>query len=229
MPRVPLLLGGFAPFLAVSIFHLAVKLAGLVELDRATKGLTMPALVLGVVIVLAVGRLRVRTPVLALLIAALALSWLGDMMLPFFLVGLTLFLAAHVAYIVLFQVAFRRRPSWWTIGLVPWFAGLLLALWPYLGATWPAVALYGLALAAMAAWSTRGNVLTTMGGALFVASDSLLAFRIFTPLFQTPPEDTLIMGLYLAAQFAIALGVLRTAVPRAPRPRGAAVGAAAAT
>ena len=53
--------------------------------------------------------------------------------------------------------------------------------------------------------------------AVFVASDSLLAFRLFTPLFQTPPEDTLIMGLYLAAQLCIALGVLRTAVPRAPR------------
>jgi uncharacterized membrane protein YhhN len=228
MPRVPLLLGGFAPFLAVSIFHLAVKLAGLVELDRATKGLTMPALLLGVVIVLTVGRLRLRTPVLALLISALVLSWLGDVMLPFFLVGLTCFLAAHVAYVVMFQVGFRRRPSWWAIGLVPWFAGLLLALWPYLHETWPAVALYGLALAGMAAWSTRGNAFTTIGGALFVASDSLLAFRIFTPLFQTPPEDTLIMGLYLAAQLVIVLGVLRTAVPRVPRAGRAAVDAPAA-
>jgi uncharacterized membrane protein YhhN len=218
MPRVPLLLGGFAPFLAVSVFHLAVKLAGLVELDRATKGLTIPALLLGVVIVLAVGRLRLRTPVLALLVAALTLSWLGDVMLPFFLVGLGFFLAAHMAYIVMFHVAFRRRPSWWSIGLVPWFGGLLLALWPYLDETWPAVALYGAALAYMAASATRGNSFTTIGGALFVASDSLLAFRLFTPLFQTPPEDALIMALYLVAQLLIVLGVLRTAVPRAPRP-----------
>jgi len=225
MPRVPLLLGGFAPFLAVSVFHLAVKLAGLVELDRATKGLTMPALLLGVVIVLAAGRLRLRTPVLALLVVAITASWLGDVMLPFFLVGLSFFLTAHVAYIVMFHVGFRRRPSWWAIGLAPWFGGLLLALWPYLGELWPAVALYGAALAVMAAFATRGNTLTTIGGALFVASDSLLAFRIFTPLFQSPPEDALIMGLYLAAQLCIALGVVRTAVPRprrAPRPSAAA-------
>jgi uncharacterized membrane protein YhhN len=217
MPRVPLLLGGFAPFLAVSIFHLSVKLAGLVELDRATKGLTMPALLLGVVIVLAVGRLRMQTPALAVLVAALTLSWLGDVMLPFFLVGLIFFLAAHLAYIAVFHLTFRRRPSWWSIGLIPWFAGLLLALWPYLGEDWPAVALYGAALALMAASATRGNAFTTIGGALFVASDSLLAFRIFTPLFQTPPEDTLIMALYLAAQLFLVLGVLRTAVPRAAR------------
>lgn len=222
MPRVPLLLGGFAPFLAVSIFHLSVKVAGLVELDRATKGLTMPALLLGIVIVLLVGRLRLKTPVLALLVAALTLSWLGDITLPFFLVGLGFFLAAHIAYIVVFHVAFRRRPSWWAIGLAPWFAGLLLALWPYLDETWPAVAVYGAALALMAAFATRGNALTTIGGALFVASDSLLAFRIFTPLFQTAPEDALIMGLYLAAQLFIVLGLVRTAVPRAPRPGRAA-------
>jgi uncharacterized membrane protein YhhN len=156
--------------------------------------------------------------VLALLVAALTLSWLGDVMLPFFLVGLGFFLAAHIAYIVMFHVAFRRRPSWWAVGLVPWFGGLLLALWPYLDETWPAVALYGAALAYMAASATRGNSFTTIGGALFVASDSLLAFRLFTPLFQTPPEDTLIMALYLVAQLFIVLGVLRTAVPRAPRP-----------
>jgi uncharacterized membrane protein YhhN len=103
---------------------------------------------------------------------------------------------------------------------------LLLALWPYLDETWPAVALYGAALALMAASATRGNVFTTIGGALFVASDSLLAFRIFTPLFQTPPEDTLIMGLYLAAQLLIVIGVLRTAVPRIPRSPRASVAAA---
>ena len=217
MPRVPLLLGAFAPFLAVSGFHLAVKLAGLVGLDRATKGLTVPALVMGVVLVLWLGRLAIRPAVLALLVTALALSWLGDMTLAFFELGLAFFLAAHLAYIAMFHVAFRRRPSWWSIGLIPWFAGLLLALWPYLGDQLAIVAVYGAVLAYMAASATRGNSLTTIGGALFVASDSLLAFRLFTPLFQTPPEDTLIMALYLAAQLCIVLGVLRTAVPRAPR------------
>ena len=222
MPRVPLLLAGFAPFLAVSIFHLAVKLAGLVDVDRATKGLTIPALLLGLVIVLVVGRLRLRTPVLAMLVVALTLSWLGDMTLAFLELGLVFFLTAHLAYIAVFQLAFRRRPSWWAVGLAPWYAGLVLALWPYLGAYTAPVLVYGAALALMAAWATRGNAFTMIGGALFVASDSLLAFRLFTPLFQTPPEDVLIMGLYLGAQFCIVLGVLRTAVRRAPRASKAA-------
>jgi hypothetical protein len=61
-------------------------------------------------------------------------------------------------------------------------------------------------------------VLTTVGGALFVASDSVLACRIFTPLFASPLEDVVIMALYLAAQLCLVLGVLRTAVPRAALP-----------
>ncbi|TXK17463.1 lysoplasmalogenase [Homoserinibacter sp. GY 40078] len=215
----------FLPFVAVSVFHLTVKLMGIVELDRWTKGLTMPALLLGVVLWLIVTRRRISGPVLALLVAALALSWLGDVMLPFFVLGLSFFLAAHVAYIVLFHLAFLRRPSWWTVGLIPWFAGLLLALWPYLGELAPIVGIYGAVLGYMATSASRGNALTTIGGALFVASDSLLAFRLFTPLFQTPPEDVIIMGLYLGAQFCIALGVMRTSVPRVPR--RAAVGAPA--
>lgn len=216
MPRVPLLLGGFAPFIAVSILHLVAKLAGLVDLDRATKGITIPALMLGVVIVLLVGRLRMRTSVLALLLGALTLSWLGDVTLEFFVVGLGFFLVAHLIYIALFHTGFRRRTSWWSLGLIAWFAGLLLALWPYLGELRPVVMLYGVVLGYMAATSSRGNVATVIGGALFVASDSLLAFRLFTPLFQSPLEDTFIMALYLAAQFALVLGFLRTAVPRTP-------------
>lgn len=218
MPRGPLLLGAFAPFFAVSVIHLTVKLAGLVDLDRATKGLTIPALVLGVVIVVAAGKLRIHTPALALLLAALTLSWLGDVTLEFFLVGLGFFLAAHLAYIVLFHLTFRRRISWWTLGLVPWFAGLMLALWPYLGELWVAVVIYGGVLSYMAAAASRGNILTMIGGALFVASDSFLAFRMFTPLFPSPAEDAFIMALYLAAQLCLVLGVLRTAVPRAADP-----------
>lgn len=210
--------GAFAPFIVVSVLHLAVKLAGLVEWDRWTKGLTMPALLLGVVIVLLAGRLRLPGVTFGLLTGALVLSWIGDLTLSFFEVGLSFFLAAHLLYIALFLLAFRRRISWWALGIIPWFAGLLLALAPFLGESMAIVAVYGAVLGVMAAASTRGNAFTMLGGTLFVASDSLLAFRIFTPLFQTPPEDVLIMGLYLAAQFCIALGVLRLAVPTAPRP-----------
>lgn len=213
-----MLLGAFAPFVAVSLVHLSVKLAGLVEVDRATKGLLIPALALGALIVLLAGRVRMPRLVTALLFAALGLSWLGDVTLgDSFLAGLSFFLAAHLAYIVLFHRAFPRRMSWWAIGLVPWFAGLVVALLPYLGEVVVPVALYGAVLCYMAAAATRGNAFTMIGGALFVASDSLLAFRLFTPLFQTPPEDALIMSMYLGAQLCIVAGALRTARPRATR------------
>lgn len=227
MRRAPLLLGALTPFLAVSAFHLAVKAAGLVELDRATKGLTIPALLLGAALVLLLGRLRMTVPVVCLLGAALVLSWLGDVTLGLsFELGLGFFLLAHLAYIALFHLAFRRRISWWAVGLVPWFAGLVLALAPALGGLLPLVAFYGAVLGYMAAAATRGNSFTMIGGALFVGSDSILAFRLFTPLFQTPLEDVFIMGLYLAAQLCIVVGVLRTAVPRTASPRSGETAAA---
>lgn len=213
-PRPKLYLIAFAPYVALCVLHLGAKLAGLVELDRATKGLLLPALGLGVIAVLVFGRLRMTLPVTAALLAGITLSWIGDITLTNFTTGLSFFLLAHLAYILVFHLAFRRRSSWWSVGVIPWYAALLLALWPYLGDARLSVALYGAALGYMAVAATRGNAFTTFGGALFVASDSLLAFRMFTPLFQTPPEDALIMALYLAAQLCIAIGVLRTAVPR---------------
>lgn len=214
MRRAPLLLGAFAPFLAVSVLHLTVKALGIVELDRATKGWTVPMLVVGAAVVLLVGRMRMRPSVVVLLVGGLVLSWLGDIMLSDFTTGLSFFLAAHVCFIVLFAVAFRRPPSWWAIGIVPWYLGLLLALQPFLDDLLGLVAVYGAALGLMAAMSTRGNALTMIGGTLFVASDSLLAFRIFTPLFQSTAEDVVLMALYLGAQLCITVGTLRTAVPR---------------
>lgn len=212
--RPKLYLLAFAPYVALCLLHLGAKLAGLVELDRATKGLLLPALGVGVIAVLVLGRLRMTVPVTVALLAGIALSWLGDITLTEFTIGLSFFLLAHIAYIVVFHLAFHRRSSWWSVGVVPWYAALLLALWPYLGDARLSVALYGAALGYMAVAATRGNAFTTFGGALFVASDSLLAFRMFTPLFQTAPEDALIMALYLAAQLCIAIGVLRTAAPR---------------
>ena len=214
MRRAPLWLGAFAPFLAVSLFHLTVKALGFVELDRATKGITVPLLVLAVVVVLWAGKLRMRPMVAALLIGGLVLSWLGDITLANLLVGLSFFLAAHLCYIAAFVLAFRRPPSWWTVGVVAWYAALLLTLWPYLGSFTFAVALYGAVLGVMVVMSTRGNALTMIGGTLFVASDSLLAFRMFTPLFQSTAEDVVLMAFYLGAQLFLTAGLLRTATPR---------------
>ncbi len=48
-----------------------------------------------------------------------------------------------------------------------------------------------------------------VGGIFFVMSDSLLAFRQFTPWFQSRPWGAVVMASYLAAQALLVDGVLR--------------------
>jgi uncharacterized membrane protein YhhN len=145
-----------------------------------------------------------------------------------FELGLACFLVAHLFYIALFWTCFHRRPSWWGLLALPWFAALLWLLAPSLGELLPIVALYGAVLGAMAVSATRGNLYTVLGGVFFVVSDSMLAFRLFTPLFQSPPEDAVIMTAYLLAQAFIVLGVLHAgaeATRRIPKPADARAGA----
>jgi len=149
------------------------------------------------------------------LLAGLWLSLAGDVALLWpkegFLPGLVSFLLAHLAYLV----AFTRRVrfgAWW-----PAFAayalvagGILSLLWPGVpaGLRLPVLA-YVACLAAMAAqaavlWrrgTARGGVLA-LGGAMFVASDALLATNRFAgPL---PLSSLWILMTYWTAQWCIA-------------------------
>jgi uncharacterized membrane protein YhhN len=60
----------------------------------------------------------------------------------------------------------------------------------------------------MAATATRGGALTTIGGILFVVSDSLLSFRLFTPWLHDDVTELLVMLTYLVALVLIVLGVM---------------------
>ena len=79
---------------------------------------------------------------------------------------------------------------------------------PRLAALYPAVLAYATVLAAMAASARRGGRRMGLGGILFVVSDSLLAFRRFTPWFQSRPWGAVVMASYLAAQALLVDGVL---------------------
>ncbi|MBI5160250.1 MAG: lysoplasmalogenase [Micrococcales bacterium] len=205
---------GFAPFATVALVHLVAKAAGAVDLDHATKPLLMPALAIPVVLAAR------RGPVLPLVAALLAVlfSWLGDLTIGELVVGLAFFLVAHLAYSTLFLTAFRRRVSWWALAYLGWWIALVAALWPYLGGLRIPVIVYGLVLGATAALATRGNVGTTLGGLAFVASDTLLGLRLFTPWLQGRAADVVIMALYLAAQTLIVLGLLRRTRAAGPVP-----------
>ena len=204
-------LAGFVPYLAISAVQLVTKFSNDTSLDRVTKALEMPTLAFGAGVALLLAHRRPRRLISVLLFAGLALSWLGDISLDHLTIGLGLFFAAHAAYITMFELAFRgRRRSRWGLLALPWFICLLVLLAPHLAGMLPLVALYGAILGAMAVSASRGNSVTTVGGLLFVASDSFLAFRLFTPLFHDDLSEFLIMLAYLAAQGFIAVGILRT-------------------
>jgi uncharacterized membrane protein YhhN len=155
-------------------------------------------------------------------IAGLLLSLVGDIALLWpkegFLPGLIAFLLAHLAYLVAFtRVAkFASRPL--CFGVYALVAGVILwQLWPGVpgGLRVPVIA-YVVCLAAMAAqaavvWragAPRGAVLA-LGGALFVASDALLATNKFmAPL---PAASLWILATYWAAQWCIASWLERRA------------------
>lgn len=148
-------------------------------------------------------------------LAGLVLSLAGDVALLWpesgFLPGLVSFLLAHLAYLVAFTrgVPLAARP----LAFVAYAAvagAVLWALWPGVpaGLRVP-VAVYVIALASMAAqaavvWRSgapRGGVLA-VGGALFLASDALLATNKFAgPL---PLASLWILATYWSAQWCIA-------------------------
>ncbi len=159
-----------------------------------------------------------------LLLGALFFSWAGDVGIEFnFALGLAAFLAAHICYILLFYQAIVSRPRskpylWlgWAL-LVLFVIGLLSVLLPNAGALKIPVAVYaivignmlGLAIAGQSHWQAAPAGRIAAGAALFVLSDSLLAWNKFNaPL---PWADLLVMLTYLAAQYAIVKGVLMLA------------------
>ena len=201
-PRiVPLL-----PVLVVGVVHLGAILLSLPGVVEWTKPLLMPALAIGLVWAAP----QRRSPAIVLGVIALALSWLGDITLRWFVIGLACFLLAHIVYLVLFATRLaERRVRWWAAVYAVWLVVLLLILAPHTGSLLIPVIAYGLVLSAMAMLASRCNRWVAWGGALFVVSDSILAVNMFVPDVGIPLADFLIMVTYLAAQTLIVWGLLR--------------------
>jgi uncharacterized membrane protein YhhN len=153
------------------------------------------------------------------LLIGLALSWLGDVALLWpqggFVPGLIAFLLGHVAYTIAFTRAHRflaQPAAMATYALIA--GGVLAFLWAHVpaGLRIP-VACYVLALTAMSAQSAVVGLtahgderprarLLMLGGALFMASDAILATNKFAqPL---PAASLWILATYWAAQWCIA-------------------------
>jgi hypothetical protein len=209
----PTLAWSFLPFVVVSILHV-VLLAVNSSLAAPTKLLLMP--MLAVPVLVSARRLTPRSA-LPLLLAALLFSWLGDGAGAFFPAGpelplmLLFFGIAHVAYIVLFacHLAVRRMP-WWALVYSAWWVAMIAVLGPHTGSLLLAVALYGLVLGGTAAFSARCHPLVAVGGAFFLTSDTILAFRLFLPDSLPSWSSPAVMLTYTIGQGLIIAGALVT-------------------
>lgn len=215
---------GFVPFTALSVVHVAARAVEADWLAAPTKLTLMP--LLAVAALWGMRRLRFGAPA-ALILAALFFSWIGDgaatflPQLPELPVMLGSFGIAHLCYIRLFwkYAALGRFPRWALVFPV-WWVLMLVLLWPALGSLAIAVALYGLVLGGTAATAARCNPVIAAGGVLFLASDTILAFRIFMPESMPDITSALVMLTYCAGQGLIIAGYLRGSVPGKPVSRG---------
>ncbi len=162
------------------------------------------------------GALRAPGAYGAFILAGLALSLVGDVLLMLpkdrFLGGLAAFLAAHIAYIAAFaQGAPTWGPFYAAVPFVLVLIGVLWLLWPHTGAMRLPVALYAVVIVTMGwrAWvrwgvlGGSGALWAALGAALFIASDSFLAYNRFVrPL---PAAPVWVLGTYFTAQWLIAL------------------------
>jgi len=144
---------------------------------------------------------------------ALALGGAGDVALLgrgeiAFTAGLVSFLAGHMAWIM----ALRQRPGGgllrarpvWAAPHVAAFGAVNAYLWNRTGQDRVPVIVYSAALLAMSLTALdSGSPRTAVGGALFLASDSLLALEKFGGL-HLPGHEGLVMATYTSAQALLA-------------------------
>lgn len=208
--------------LPVPLLAAALLLCALLAIASAPWALNLPELnfvfkplATGLIIVhawqrgggMALQRRGVRVGLVLSLLGDIALLWPQQGFLP----GLVSFLLAHLAYLFAFTRAQRlaARP-WVFVAYAAVAAGILALLWPGVpGALRMPVAAYVLCLAAMAAQTAvlwrcgveRGAVLA-LGGALFMASDALLATHKFAGGLAL--ANLWILSSYWAAQWCIA-------------------------
>ncbi|MGB8650823.1 MAG: lysoplasmalogenase [Mycobacteriales bacterium] len=187
-----------ALYAALAAVDTALAASGRDTPRRLTKPLLMPTLLQG----------RDRATQ-----RALALGGVGDVALlgsseVAFMAGLGSFLVSHAAWVHAIRQRvggglLRRRPLAATPYLAA-FAGLNAYLWPRTGKDRVPVLLYSAALLTMALTALdSGNPRTAAGGALFLASDSLLALEKFGDV-HLPVHEGWVMATYTAAQALLA-------------------------
>ncbi len=208
-------------FIAIAFIYLALLFFSGEDSAWFMKPLLLPAMMSGVLA-------SEKFPTKNLLIWALVFSWFGDVVLMFadkgqlfFIIGLLLFLTAHMIYILLFNKQQKTQNSSNNSGLyigvvfiVGYLFVMLFVLYPKLGGLKIPVTVYAMVISMMLfmalkgffGWQNPANYYVLTGAICFVVSDSLLAFNKFYEPIQLATFN--IMSTYLLAQFLIVFGLL---------------------
>ncbi len=208
-------------YLLMGIIQLLSIVLDYVPVHDVTKYLLMPPLAMYVITQMASGAKGKR-----IILAAVFLSWLGDIFLIYtqrnelyFLLGLGSFLLAHIAYILSFFTLRNPGKSQWILLLLAipfgiYAAWLLNTLMPSLGDMQVPVIVYGCVITVMgiSALLRFGKTFSYsfwfvfIGAVLFIISDSLIAWNMFYKPVQM--AGLLIMITYIIAQYLIVSGLL---------------------
>lgn len=213
----------FVPYIVICVVHLWALGTGH-EIEYPTKLGLMPLLATAAILAV-IGAERLPRLAFTVLLFGIAASWLGDGAAFFFSMFddelpmmLLWFGIAHLAYMWLFWRAVpRRRVPVWAVGYAVWWLALLAILAPHTGSLLLPVALYGLVLGGTAVLATRCGPVIAWGGAWFLVSDSILAFRLFMPDLMPAWTSVAVMVTYTLGQGLIVYGVVRALRGDAPR------------
>lgn len=206
----------FVPYIVISAVHVVARFFES-PIDGPTKLMLMPALALAV----GWAALSMRPAprgVLLLLVAAIFFSWLGDgaaVFFPMFADELPMMLLcfglAHIGYVLLMWrargVAVRGFPAWSAVYLLAYVA-LMSLLLSHAGSLAIPVTIYGALLVATAAMTARCGPIVAWGGAWFLVSDAILAFRIFRPELMPDWTSGMVMLTYTVGQGLIVYGIV---------------------
>ena len=183
-----------------------------------SKPLLMPVLML----VFYIAAKRKKDTLFYLILAALFLSWCGDVLLQanLFIPGLVSFLLAHVCYILYFKQAGNNRKGLiqtkplLILPVMLYIVLLLVLLFPYLQQLKIPVILYSITIGVMLLMALnsrhqinyKASAYFITGALLFVFSDSLLAVNLF--VMQQWVLSLGVMATYATAQYLIVKGAL---------------------
>ena len=212
----------FKIYIAFSIVYLALLMLGYERFDLFLKPILIPILGFG-------AYFYRKFPTQNTVLAALLLSWIGDVILLFtdlgeiyFILGLIFFLIAHILYCILFnklnRIRKKQNKTFFVIGsilIAVYLISMVSFLMPHLGDLEIPVSIYATVISIMLlfafngllVWEKPGNLLIFLGAFFFVVSDSILALnKFYHPI---PKSSFFIMLTYLLAQYLIVLGVLK--------------------